>query len=119
MIMENKKVTDLAYLTDALGGNKKLIKEVMEVFLNQFPLDIIQLNNDVAERSYVKIRQSSHLMKSSTSIMGIASLREPLDTIEKCALASDHIDIIKKLTFEVNEIGQRAIDEITEEIKNY
>lgn len=117
--MNDKKVTDLNYLTDTMGERKPLMKEVMAVFLKHFPQEIKDLNYHIEKETYSEIKYFSHRMKSSSSIMGIKRLSEVLEQIEGFARGERDIHLIKKLNSQVNSIGEKAIEEIKLEIKNY
>ena len=114
-----EKVTDLGYLSDTMGGNKQMIKEVMEVFLKRAPEELSKLNNAVLKTDYTNIKSTSHKMKSSVSIMGISALVSILNEMEGLAKQNINIEKIKSLNDNVNAIYKHAIQEIESEIPNY
>jgi HPt (histidine-containing phosphotransfer) domain-containing protein len=118
-ISETEKVTDLNYLSETMDGNKKMIREVMEVFLKQAPEELSKLNKAVDKMDYPSIKSLSHKMKSSVSIMGITALNEILAEMEELSKSGKDLEKIKTLNNEVNEIYKQGIEEIEKEIPNY
>ena len=120
---ENKKafekVSDLSYLSDTMGGNKKLIKEIIDVFLKQSPQELSALNDAVEKKDYTTIRSVSHTMKSSTSIMGISPLISILKEMEDLSTSNTNIEKIILLNNELNSICTQAIEEVQKESLNY
>jgi HPt (histidine-containing phosphotransfer) domain-containing protein len=114
-----KKVCDLRYLTETMGGKKHLIKELIDVFLKQVPRDLSVLNDAVAITDYSAIRSYAHTIKSSVSIMGISALAPILNEMEELAKIGGSMDRIKELNEQLNSISQQAIEEIETEKHNY
>ena len=119
-----KNVCDLKYLTETMGGNKKLIKEIMDVFLKQVPKDLSGLNAAVIKADYPNIKSFAHTLKSSVSIMGISVLAPILYEMEELAKGAASPDSyrdekIKKLNNQLNSICRQAIEEIEKEKHNY
>ena len=113
------KVSDLGYLSETMGGNKKLINEIIDVFLKQAPEELSALNNAVEKTDYATIKNISHTMKSSVSIMGISSVASVLKELEELAKSGTYIEKIKLLNNNLNTICNRAIEEIKKEKSNY
>lgn len=114
-----KKEVNLDYLIQTMGGNKKLIAEIMDVFLIQCPKEIEVLNIAVASEDYNKIRSASHAMKSSASIMGISSVSEMLKQIEELAINKNGIQEIRQLNAQMYSVYKLAMDEIASARKTY
>lgn len=113
------KVSNLNYLSEMMGGNKKLIREILDVFLKQAPEELSKLNIAVAKTDYVTIKNFSHTMKSSVSIMGISVLADVLKQMEELALSGTNIEKIKPLNDKLNSICLQAIQEIEMEKPKY
>lgn len=109
------KVYDLTYLRETMGHKKPLIKEIIEVFLKQCPLDLESLMDAILRRNYSEIREMSHRMKSSTSIMGMITATSLLDKIECLAKEESGIENIHGLNSKVNLIFLRAFKQLKAE----
>jgi HPt (histidine-containing phosphotransfer) domain-containing protein len=113
------KVCNLNYLDEMMGGKKKLIKEIIDVFLVQIPEELAAIKNGILKNDYELIRNFSHTMKSSVSIMGITLLNPVLQEME--VLATEHGDIekIRELDMRLNAICELVIEEIEKEKIKY
>lgn len=118
-VATEKKVFDLRYLSDMMGGKKNLIKEIIDAFLKQVPASVASLNDAVAKTDYPKIRSLAHTMKSSVSIMGISVLAPVLHDMEGFARDNRDIEKIRPLNDQLNLIVNQAIEEIKKEEENY
>lgn len=114
-----ERVSNLSYLSETMGGNKKLIKEIMDVFLKQAPEELSTLNKAMEKKDYVMIKNVAHTMKSSASIMGISALTNILKEMEEMAKGGINIEKIKPLNDQLNIICKQAIEEIEKEKPNY
>lgn len=112
-------VSDLGYLSDTMGGNKKLIKEIIDLFLKQAPEELSKLTTAVEQTDYARIKNYSHTMKSSVSIMGISSLDALLKEMEELAKSATNIEKIKLLNASITSICNQAIEEIEKEKSNF
>lgn len=107
-----ENVCDLKYLSDMMGGKKSLIKEIMDAFLKQIPEELTAINEAVLNVDFQNIRKIAHTMKSTVSIMGIASLNPILVEMERLGAAATDFEKIKQLNVELGIICNKAVDEI-------
>jgi len=117
--MNIENVCNLRYLTDAMGGKKHLIKEIIDVFLKQVPEELQYVHNAIIKIDYATIKNYAHTMKSSVSIMGIAMLSPVLQEMEDLGAKATGIEKIKELNKKLNLICKQAIKEIEEEKNKY
>ena len=121
---QGTNVCDLKYLTELMDGKKHLIKGMMNAFLKQVPEELLRINNALAKKDYITIKNFSHTMKSSVSIMGISVLAPILDEMESLAAGasapgSNRDEKIKELNQKLNLICRLAIEETEREKHNY
>ncbi len=106
---------NLDYLSASVGGHKEILLELFDIFIKQIPENIASLNEAISNADYPAIKQISHKLKSTVSVMGISTLKPILDQMEFLATA-DHenlrLDSIKKLFEQVKEICTKATEEI-------
>ncbi len=113
------KVCNLNYITEIMGGDKHLIKEIIDVFLKQVPEELQSINDAIIKTDYAVIRKFAHTMKSSVSVMGITALTPVLQEMEDLGAKVTGIEKIKELNQKLNLICKQAIEEIESEKHNY
>jgi len=123
---KNKNTTvgnfiNLEYLYTSVGGNKEgnkeIIIELFDIFLKQIPKSLRVLDEAVSKADYLTIKEVSHKLKSTVSVMGISELTPVLSEMESLGKAADPegLETIKSLFGQVKEISGKAIVAIEEE----
>ncbi|OFY84799.1 MAG: hypothetical protein A3F72_05945 [Bacteroidetes bacterium RIFCSPLOWO2_12_FULL_35_15] len=112
-------VCDLTYLSEMTGGKKNMMKAIMDVFLKQIPEELQSITDGIAKADYLVIKNYSHTMKSSVSIMSISILIPILKEMEDLGAKATDLDKIKQLNQQLNLICNQAIREIEKEKLNY
>ncbi len=77
----SSKVVDLSYLNESLSGDLGMLKQMIQLFLDQSPEKIKLLDSSVSEKKFDVIKETSHFLKSTFSIMGLQS-KDDLAEIE-------------------------------------
>lgn len=108
-----EKVSDFTYLSETMQGNKRLIKEIIDVFIKQVSEDISYLKKEIELENFSWIKKISHTMKSSASIMGISSALPILNQMQELAQRGESINEIRELNKNMTKIMEQAIEEIT------
>lgn len=98
---------DLDSLREFSGGNKEFEKEVIEMFMNQVPPDMEDLEKAFIENNTFQMKSISHKLKSSMAVLGLFGLNEHLDFIERNAFVQDK----KELTFEKYNLIKNILTE--------
>ena len=114
-----EKVSDLKYLTEMMGGKKHLIRGILDLFLTQVPEELNSINDAISKTDYAIIKNFSHTMKSSVSMLGISILAPILQEMENLGANATDIEKIKVLNKEVNLICKRAFEEVEREKLNF
>ena len=114
-----ESVCNFKYLSETMGGKKKSIKEVIDVFIEQVPVQLQSINDAIAKKDYPVIKKVAHVMRSSISIMGISTLVPILQEMENLGEKAEDIEKIKKLNQKLNTICKQALEEIEKEKSNY
>jgi HPt (histidine-containing phosphotransfer) domain-containing protein len=112
---EGMNICDLKYLAEMMGGKNHLIKGIMEAFLLQLPDELNRLNDAVKKSDYASIKNLTHTMKSTVSIMGITTLKLLLEEMEGLAKSATDMERIKTLNIELNQTCKRALNEVERE----
>ncbi|MFN0730106.1 Hpt domain-containing protein [Polaribacter gochangensis] len=90
----SSKVVDLSYLDESLSGDLGMLKQMIQLFLDQSPEKIKLLDSSVSEKKFEVIKETSHFLKSTFSIMGLQS-KDDLAEIERLSSQQkDHATIV-------------------------
>jgi len=114
-----EKVSDLSYLIKTMGSKKELIKGIIDASIKQLPLDLSDINNAVTKTDYAAIKEFTHKMKSSVSIVGISGLESVLEEMRILAATATGIEKIKELNLKLNSVLKQAMEELEIEELNY
>jgi HPt (histidine-containing phosphotransfer) domain-containing protein len=118
--MENnkQKLTNLEYLSGLARGDKKFIKKMITVFLEENPKEVSSLNEGVKEQNYDYIKASAHKLKSTIPFVGLdAIIGKEITEIESLAAGKTGIDEIKIMLEKVNQSFNAACEELNEHLK--
>jgi CheY-like chemotaxis protein len=106
------KVCNLRYLTDITRGNKKMISNIIDVFLEETPAELSSLSEAISTTNYRIILDISHKIRSSFSLLGIGVLDPVFAEMEDLSVLSAGIEKIKLLNHRVNLVFAQAKDEM-------
>lgn len=113
------KLMNLDFLSKTVNGNKKVILDIMNVFLEQLPGDMLSINDAVKKSDPLAVKRQCHKMKSSVSIMGMQVFVNLLDEMEELGDNASDMVLIEKLNIQINDLAQQAIQEVNEEKTNF
>ena len=83
-----KKALDLSYLDEIMGDDKNLKMEMIELFIQNVPIDVALLEKAIIEQDIIEIKKLAHHMKSSLSMFSLDSEVEFLEQTERNASTS-------------------------------
>ncbi len=110
----NPQIVNLTYLEDMSGGNKEVMKEMINIFISQvseFGEEMEELNNN---KEYFKLGNLAHKAKSSISIMGMEDLAKELKEFEILAKEKKDINNYEEFINHFKQLCDLAIDELKE-----
>jgi HPt (histidine-containing phosphotransfer) domain-containing protein len=111
---KNPQIVNLTYLEDMSGGNKEVMKEMINIFISQvleFAKEMKDLNN---RQEYFKLGNLAHKAKSSISIMGMENLAKELKEFELRAKKEKGIDKYEEFINHFKQLCDQAINELKE-----
>lgn len=111
------RITDLVYLKEFYGDKESLIKETLEMFLEQNPEDVKDLETAFTLGDYPSIKRISHGLQTSLGFMGISA--EVLNKIKQleAAAANNDQELTGKLLKAVVNCCSQACAELSAEVK--
>ena len=98
-------------------GNNAFIKDIVQLFLDQNPLELSEIEKAIDQQNYASISSIAHKMKTSVGFIGIEQLLAPLNKLEKLAITQGNTNDINSLFSEVKITCQKAIGELTAFLK--
>ena len=105
---------DTSYLNQVFQGNKALVIEIIEMFLEQVP-NFVKLMEDYSrEGNFSAIQPLAHKSKSSSSMLGLKSIESILIDIEMCCKLGKYDSLPEKI-----QALREQLNLCTEQITKY
>ena len=73
---------DLSYLKKLSGGDNNFISEMVRLFLKQTPIDLVKLQQAIADEDVDTVKRTVHKLKSSVSMLGVGKMTVQLKNME-------------------------------------
>ncbi len=115
--MTNKKYIDLSYLEDVSMGDKSMIEEMIEMFLDLVPQSLSELRSLYEDEQWLELKAEAHKLKPNFAYMGIESGKELLQQIEHHADKEEDLESIREKLDELEKIYEQAAGELNSELK--
>lgn len=104
-------VINLDFLSKSVRGNKEVILNIIDLFLEQIPDDLQTLETAIENEDYQGIKNRSHKMKSSVSVMGIDACTHTLEEMESLGKRAEDIGRIRSLFDTLSGVCKQAMRE--------
>ena len=113
----NYTIINPDHLYSLSRGNNAFIKDIVQLFLDQNPLEINEIEKAIQQQNYASISSIAHKMKTSVGFIGIDQLLAPLNKLEKSAIAQGNTNDINLLFEEIKTTCNKAIIELSSFLK--
>jgi HPt (histidine-containing phosphotransfer) domain-containing protein len=110
-------LTDLSYLKGMTGGNPEVIKEMVNIFIEQVSEISESMDKALSEKNYIVLSKLSHKAKASVSIMGMNDLAATLKEFELKAAESKEIELYPTFVDKFKNDCALAVEELYSNIK--
>ena len=80
-------LVDLAVALHWVGGDRRLLLEIVAIFVEEAPTRLAELKRAAAERDAVTLERVAHSLKGSAGILGAEGLRTVSGALEEGAAA--------------------------------
>jgi len=114
IMIQDKKVIDLAYLQEISNNDSNFIDELISMFLEQIPQYQESLNGLYNAKDWYNLGRMAHKAKSAVLMMGMKSLAEDLKNLEENAKQGKNIDGYNEIIFKFVRDSNLAIKELKE-----
>ncbi len=110
-------ITDLTYLKNMSGGSSDIIKEMVNIFIEQTKEYIVDMQRLLNEKDYLALGKLAHKAKSSVAIMGMNDLAADLKSLELLSKDSKDVETYPQIVEKFVTLSKQAIAELAEHIK--
>jgi HPt (histidine-containing phosphotransfer) domain-containing protein len=100
---------DLNYLENMSGGDKGLMKEMVEIFKEQVPEFVTEMKLHLEKEDWKSLASIAHKAKSSIAIVGLKELTEELKIFENNVIKSSENYSFKDFIFHFEKTCNQAI----------
>lgn len=105
---------DLSYLEEVTGGSNEIIQEMLELFLNETPQQLLLLQEKCKASDWENIKAEAHKLKPTFSYVGLHSSYENLIAIENNARNKEGLSeiqiLIDAVEKEFNSVKNEVLD---------
>ena len=114
-----EKYVNLSYLENMSGGSKSLVKEMVEIFIEQVPEFTSEMKEYLEKKDYQSLGLLAHKAKSSVAIMGMDDLAQSLKDFELLAKENKNIESYSSYIESFEKSCTEAVKELKEIIENF
>ncbi len=104
--MPDLKYTDLTYLKEVTGGETEFMKDMINIFIEQVPEFIENMENHNNNGNYIDLGKEAHKAKSSVIILGMNELGVKMKELqiltEKNEAVSSYLSYIDEFKTQCN-----------------
>lgn len=110
-MVHDEKITDLSYLKEMSGNDNSIIKEMIDIFLEQIPEFEEEISNHFKAKDWYELGAIAHKAKSSVRTMGMEKSGNCLEQLEHLSKGN--------LKFELQLKKEKNIEFNPQEEKNW
>ena len=111
------KLTNLDYLRELSENNESFFRDFINLFLNNTPETLQDLNTQLANKNWEGVRQAAHKVKPSLNYLGLKDAQKVAASIEENALNKSNLESIPEMVNTLNTICNAAFAELENELK--
>lgn len=116
-LIPKNKHTDLTYMRELAKGSDAFMAQILNVFIEQTPLSIEQMEKAVKDREWKLLSQTVHKIKPSIIFTGLTAITDDIPLLEEYAANESNIDEIPALVDKIKTVCMEAIVELKEDLK--
>ena len=112
--MAEQKITDLSYLNDIAMGDKALITDMIELFLEGVPVSVEHLKSLIESKEWKRVAEIAHKLKPNLAYMGLNSAKDMLEQLEEDARKNENTENLFHQASQIEKICNQAYVELNE-----
>lgn len=110
---------DLTYLEDITGGDKGMMLEMLDLFIEDIPIQVGLISKYANERNLSMLASEAHKLKPTLQYVGLISMYEAVKEIEEISKKGKFSSEIPTLTNTLTKGCEEAIPSIVEKRKEF
>ncbi len=110
---------DLSYLEDITGGDKEMMIEMLDLFIEDIPDQIGIIKKLAEEKDLKKLGSEAHKLKPTLQYVGFFEMFELIKELEVLSKSGVYSDEILSLTKKVEELSNKAIPILKEKREDF
>jgi HPt (histidine-containing phosphotransfer) domain-containing protein len=114
MVMKGK-LYNLSQIKLFLGEDRKQLGNMITIFLNETPVMLKALNDNLSDKNYDEVRFYAHKLKSSIDLFQINGLQIDIRKLETLAQEQKDIPSISQYVSEITGTLENVMQEISKE----
>ena len=111
---KNNAPLDLSYLRDMSGDSAEFMIEMIDMFKQQTPLYMEELQQAVSEKNLSKVSSCAHKIKPTFSYVGREDAKSHMQMMEQNARDLNKVDELPNAFTEVNDFVQILYKQLDE-----
>ena len=111
---KNNAPLDLSYLRDMSGDSAEFMIEMIDMFKQQTPLYMEELQQAVSEKNWSKVSSCAHKIKPTFSYVGREDAKSHMQMMEQNARDLNKVDELPNAFTEVNDFVQILYKQLDE-----
>lgn len=100
---------DLSYLEDITGGDKEMMVEMLNLFIEDIPHQVTLIQDLAQQKDLSSLGSESHKLKPTLQYVGLIEMYEIIKELENLGKSGDHSDKIISLTKKLKEYSVEAL----------
>lgn len=108
---------DLSYLNQVFQGNREMINNIIQLFLQQVPEYIREMEECVRKNEPLSLHPLAHKAKSSVSMLGIRKMETDILQIEQDSKHLRNLDQLPMLVKRVKENCEMVHGQLKEQLQ--
>ncbi|MBK9320234.1 MAG: response regulator [Bacteroidetes bacterium] len=113
----SRPLINLGFLKEISENNDQFFVEFIQMFLQNTPASISEIENAISNQNWEAIRQAAHKMKPSFNYVGLKELSGISAKIEDLAKRNEDMEMIKTNIEQIKKVCEIAYTELEHEIK--
>ncbi len=113
----SRPLINLEFLKEISENNDQFFVEFIQMFLQNTPASITEIENAISTQNWEAIRQAAHKMKPSFNYVGLKELSGISAKIEDLAKKNENMEMIKTNIDQIKKVCEIAYTELEQEIK--